>query len=425
MKKLNYFLRSVNMDDLDLIYEWRNRPEVRAFMFSSSEIPKEEHDRWFAAMLQDKSKRWFVLNAHGLECAVIYFSEINGDRSCSWGFYSGPVAPSSVSLLIEMAALEYAFEQLLVHRLQCQVLSGNRQVINLHEKAGFLQEGRLRQARETPRGIEDVIVFGMLSNEWPAARDRLQIRATELPPLMSQAYENGFKFVTILSDASSWLNQYLDDLQDQLETRRYCIRWIHDPDHLLPGDVCLLLSCGRLLSAEQLSLHRHNLVVHESALPLGKGWSPMTWQILEGASSIPITLFEASAELDAGPIFLQQNIALQGHELVEEWRALQAQATLGLCLAWFDRYLEVLAAAQPQRGEASFYRRRRSADSQLDLDRSLAEQFNLLRVVDNQRYPAFFDWRGRRYVLHVQMKLPEAHQSREDDISKLRAMHGP
>ena len=73
-----------------------------------------------------------------------------------------------------------------------------------------------------------------------------------------------------------------------------------------------------LLNADQLALHRYNLVVHESALPQGQGWSPMTWQILEGASSIPITLFEAVADLDAGPIHLQQQITLQGHELVDE-----------------------------------------------------------------------------------------------------------
>ena len=180
------------------------------------------------------------------------------------------------------------------------------------------------------------------------------------------------------------------------------MRWIHNPAQLAPGHVCLLLSCGRLLSAEQLALHRHNLVVHESALPQGQGWSPMTWQILEGTSGIPITLFEATAALDAGPIYLQQQIALQGHELVEDWRTLQAQATLELCLAWFDRYREVVAAAQPQQGEASHYRRRRPADSQLDPESSLAEQFNLLRVVDNQRYPAFVHWRGRRFVLQVQ-----------------------
>jgi methionyl-tRNA formyltransferase len=120
------------------------------------------------------------------------------------------------------------------------------------------------------------------------------------------------------------------------------VRWIHTPSALVAGDVCLLLSCGRLLNADQLALHRYNLVVHESALPQGQGWSPMTWQILQGASSIPITLFEAVADLDAGPIHLQQEIALQGHELVDQWRVLQARATLDLCLTWFDRHQEAV-----------------------------------------------------------------------------------
>ena len=212
--------------------------------------------------------------------------------------------------------------------------------------------------------------------------------------------------LTLLSDASSWLNNDLLRLIEALWTREHAVRWVHHPTDLAPGDVCLLLSCGRLLSPEQLALHRHNLVVHESALPQGQGWSPMTWQILEGASEIPITLFEATAELDAGPIYLQRTIDLQGTELVEEWRALQAEATIALCLEWLDRNAEVIAHARPQQGEASHYRRRRPADSELDPQRSLAEQCNLLRVVDNQRYPAFVELRGRRYALQIQPAPP-------------------
>jgi methionyl-tRNA formyltransferase len=208
--------------------------------------------------------------------------------------------------------------------------------------------------------------------------------------------------LTLLSDVSSWLNDDLPQLIEALWQRGHAVRWIHHPADLAPGDVCLLLSCGRLLSTEQLALHRHNLVVHESALPQGQGWSPMTWQILEGASQIPITLFEATAALDAGPIYFQQQMVLQGMELVEEWRALQAEATIALCQEWLDRNAEVLKHARPQQGEASHYRRRRPADSQLDPQRPLAEQFNLLRVVDNHRYPAVFHWAGRRYALQIQ-----------------------
>lgn len=125
----------------------------------------------------------------------------------------------------------------------------------------------------------------------------------------------------------------------------------------------------------------------------------MTWLILEGASAIPISLFKAVADLDAGPIHLQQQIMLQGHELAEEWRVLLALATSYLCLAWFDRHQRVVEETKPQHGQASHFRRRRPADSQLDPALSLEEQFNLLRVVDNVRYVASNQLRGRRYYI--------------------------
>ena len=86
---------------------------------------------------------------------------------------------------------------------------------------------------------------------------------------------------------------------------------------------------------------------------------------------------------------------------MDECRSLQASATLELCLAWCYGYQRIVAAAKPQVGVASHYRRRKPADSLLDPNMSLAEQFNLLRVVDNQRYPALFQWRGRSFVLQV------------------------
>ena len=34
--------------------------------------------------------------------------------------------------------------------------------------------------------------------------------------------------------------------------------------------------------------------------------------------------------------------------------------------------------------------------------RSIAEQFDLLRVADPQRFPAFFDLRGHRYLVRIE-----------------------
>ena len=60
------------------------------------------------------------------------------------------------------------------------------------------------------------------------------------------------------------------------------ISWVHQPEEIPRGDFCFLLGCGKIVGRETLGRNHHNLVVHESPLPKGKGWSPLTWQILEG-----------------------------------------------------------------------------------------------------------------------------------------------
>jgi methionyl-tRNA formyltransferase len=59
-------------------------------------------------------------------------------------------------------------------------------------------------------------------------------------------------------------------------------------------------------------------------------------------------------------------------------------------------------AGVAQTGGGSVYPRRRPADSKLDPEQSIAEQFALLRVVDNRHYPAYLDWKGHRYTLSIE-----------------------
>ena len=57
-----------------------------------------------------------------------------------------------------------------------------------------------------------------------------------------------------------------------------------------------------------------------------------------------------------------------------------------------------------QTGEESFYPKRTAKDSELDVTKSIAEQFNLLRVVDNERYPAFFRYNNNTYIIKIKKK---------------------
>ena len=41
----------------------------------------------------------------------------------------------------------------------------------------------------------------------------------------------------------------------------------------------------------------------------------------------------------------------------------------------------------------------------LDPNKTIVEQFNLLRIVDNDRYPAYFNWLGQDYIMKIEKVL--------------------
>lgn len=221
-------------------------------------------------------------------------------------------------------------------------------------------------------------------------------------PARELGFPAGGRKLSILSDRDTWMNSHIATLVSGWRSEGHEVRWVHEAEALCLGDLAFLLGCSQIVKPERLALHDHTLVVHESDVPRGRGWSPMTWQVLEGASSYVVTLMEAVDDVDAGPVFLQTEVQLEGTELVDELRLLQANATLGLCRAFVSGYPDSGDHPREQEGTPTYYPRRRPDDSRLDPQKTLAEHFNLLRVVDNDRYPAFFDWQGKRYRLRIE-----------------------
>jgi methionyl-tRNA formyltransferase len=204
--------------------------------------------------------------------------------------------------------------------------------------------------------------------------------------------------ITILTDnPNSWIIDYMDDLKSSLKEHE--VSHIYNSSDIVGGDIMLILSCEKILKAEHLKLHKSNIVVHPSKLPAGKGWSPVAWQVIEGCNSIPVSLFEASEAVDAGDVYLVDYIELEGHELNEEIKHKQGILTIKMIKQYIDQFEQIVGV--PQSGEESFYPRRRYKENELDVNKSIAEQFNLLRVVDNERYPAHFQLNGKNYILKI------------------------
>ena len=208
------------------------------------------------------------------------------------------------------------------------------------------------------------------------------------------------KIQLLVDNKTSWMVPYAEQLCSRLVDMKHEARLIFYHNEVLEGDILCLLSCEKVF--KKLSLNKFNLVVHESDLPQGKGWSPVTWQVLEGKSTIPVTLFEAAASIDSGQIYSQAYISLNGTELLEEIKHQQGLVTQSLIMNFVESLPNI--QGRPQCGDESFYPRRNPEDSRLDIHKSLYDQFDLLRVCDNERYPAHFTMRNEEYVLKIYKK---------------------
>jgi methionyl-tRNA formyltransferase len=397
-------LRPLAEQDLPFVRAWRNAPEVRRNMYSKHEITEAEHQAWFARLRDDAQSRWFIHeDAVGQPDGVVYFTQLQPDQGNAFlGFYANTAAKPGVGMHIAFDSLEVAFNELNLHKLNCEVLMTNWQVINLDKKLGFKEEGVFRGYHFNGENYVDVIRLGILASEWIATRVDIQLRMTKLNALAQKLVMRGGGYkIMILTDRHSWIAPYLDDLAEEWSAAGHDCKIAHNASDAEPGDFCFCLSFSQIVPAAVRRQFKNTLVVHESDLPHGRGWAPMTWQILAGSRRIPVTLLEAVDAVDAGPIYLQESIDLDGTELNQEWRKLQAAATHRLCAEWVRNYPAILVGARDQVGVPSFYPRRRPEHSQLDISKSLTEQFDLLRVVDNEAYPAFFEVADVKYKISL------------------------
>lgn len=168
---------------------------------------------------------------------------------------------------------------------------------------------------------------------------------------------------------------------------------------LCGGDFLFLVSCHEIIRRPVRDLYKFTLVLHASELPKGRGMSPLVWQVLGGASLFTVTLLNAEDALDSGHIWQQITFNLEGHELQDEIHAALFNAEMQL-MTWAIHNC-FHARPRTQNGEASFYRKRTPEDSRLDPSKSIEDQFDLLRICDPERYPAFFDLRGKRYKIQI------------------------
>jgi methionyl-tRNA formyltransferase len=119
-------------------------------------------------------------------------------------------------------------------------------------------------------------------------------------------------------------------------------------------------------------------------VPYGRGGSPLQNLILKGHTKTKITALRMVGELDAGPVYMKQNLSLHG-------RAEDIYQRAGrICVDMVRRMVKQQPKPFPQKGVVVKFGRRQPSESRLPKLGTLSKLYDWIRMLDAATYPRAF-----------------------------------
>lgn len=164
-------LRPLAREDLALIRQWCNDPELRGLTGSVTPVGEPDDDKFFAKVYNSEDRVWFsvwslednkMIGEAGLlrmfpTWRTTDMTIIIGDKE-AWGKGYGPE--------IAELLLDYAFGYLNFHRVSIGVVGFNTRALKFWEKAGFRQEGIQRDGYYYNHRYHDFIMMSILEEDY-------------------------------------------------------------------------------------------------------------------------------------------------------------------------------------------------------------------------------------------------------------------
>ncbi len=204
--------------------------------------------------------------------------------------------------------------------------------------------------------------------------------------------------VTILIDPdNSWIEKYANKIN--YNKKKYSLKFDKFKDKVKKQDIVLVLSYTKILNNKFLKENKLVLIAHPSNLPKDRGFAPVQNQILKNKKKIFFSLIKAEKKVDSGPICLKIPFYLNGLELYEDMRKKQGDAVVNLIQKFLVKYPKINFS--PQIGKPNFNKKRKNTDYEISFYKSIRSQFNILRISNNDNYPAYFKYKNQKFVLKI------------------------
>ncbi|MBI5825548.1 MAG: GNAT family N-acetyltransferase [Chloroflexi bacterium] len=167
-------LRAVEREDVANFHEWVNDPEVTRGLAMYLPMSMADEENWFHSLAsRDQKVRPLAIEIHKGKgwklignCGAFDLNSVN--RSAELGIMIGDKSEWNKGYGAETMTLllRHCFETLNLNRVSLRVYTENIRAVRSYEKAGFVLEGRLREAVYKFGKHGDVLIMSVLRSEW-------------------------------------------------------------------------------------------------------------------------------------------------------------------------------------------------------------------------------------------------------------------
>ena len=142
-------------------------------MSTSTPGELDVHQRWFAKLMADPDRCGWIITSGADPVGFLLLSGLHGGhRRAEWGWYIGEAKARGrgAGRAAQALGLDRAFHELELDRIWSEVLADNDVALRAQAAAGFRREGYLRAHVRKEDRVHDVVVLGILKEEWNARR---------------------------------------------------------------------------------------------------------------------------------------------------------------------------------------------------------------------------------------------------------------
>ncbi len=158
---------TLKQEHLEMVMQWRAKPDVSQYMITDVELDIDVQKRWFEKVSKDESYRYWIIIYQDIPIGLINLAAIDWvNLHCSAGYYIGEKEYRSIGAMIPPYIYNYIFKELKFRKICGEVINGNTKVLQMLQMHGFRIVGTYHEHIYKNGHYFDVIIIELLSELW-------------------------------------------------------------------------------------------------------------------------------------------------------------------------------------------------------------------------------------------------------------------